>query len=59
MMEMLESKRKRLHISNIEGHVVKKSPFTIIALTKDYEVNIHENKDDNDLCFTLRLRKGI
>jgi hypothetical protein len=50
-----ENKRKRLQIPNIEGHVVKNSLFTTIAFSKDYEVNIHENKDDIDLYFILWL----
>lgn len=57
VMEMLESKRKRLQFPNTKGHVVKISPFTTIAFTKDYEVKIHENKDDDDICFILWLRK--
>ncbi len=59
VMEILESKRKRLQFPNTEGCVVKNSPFTTIAFTKDYEINIHENKDDDDLCFILWLREGI
>ncbi len=56
---MLESKRKRLQIPNIEGYVVEKSSFTSIAFTKNYEINIHEDEDDDDLCFILCLQKGI
>jgi hypothetical protein len=59
VMELLENKRKKIQIPNIEGHMAKNSLFTNIAFTKDYEVNIHENKDDTDLYFILWLRKGI
>jgi len=38
-----------------EGCVVENSPFTTFALTKNYEVNIHEDKDDDDVCFILWL----
>jgi hypothetical protein len=55
MMEMLESKRKRLQFLDNEGCVVKNSPFTTIALKNDYEVNIHEDKNNDDLCFILWL----
>jgi hypothetical protein len=55
----IENKRKRLQIPNIKVHLAKKSLFTTIAFTKDYEVNIHENKDDIDLHFILWLQKGI
>jgi len=58
-MEMLESKKKRLQIPDTKGRVVKNSPFTTIALTKDYEINIHEDKDDYDLCFIIWLQKVI
>jgi hypothetical protein len=54
-----ENKRKRLQIPRIKGHVAKNSLFTTIAFIKDYEINIHENKDDIDLYFILWLRKGI
>jgi hypothetical protein len=57
-MEMLRIKGKDFKF-NIKGHVVKNSLFTTIAFTKDYEVNIHENKDDIDLYFIFWLRKGI
>ncbi len=56
---MFESKRKRLQIFDIEGYVVEKSPFTTISFTKKNEINIHEDKDDDDLCFILWLQKGI
>jgi membrane protein DedA with SNARE-associated domain len=53
-MEMLES--NLFQILNIEGYVVWNSPFTTIAFTKNYEINIHEDKDD-DLFFHFVLAK--
>ncbi len=54
VMEMLES--NLFQILNIEGYVVWNSPFTTIAFTKNYEINIHEDKDD-DLFFHFVLAK--
>jgi hypothetical protein len=59
VMEMLENKRKRLQILDTKGHVVKNSPFTTSAFKKDYDVNIHEDKDDDDLCFIMWLQKVV
>ncbi len=55
MMKMLESKRRKLQIFDTKGCMVENSPFTIFALTNNYEVNIHEDKDDDDVCFILWL----
>lgn len=55
VMEMLDCKRMRFQILDTKTHVVKNSPFTIVALPKDYEVNIHEDKDDDDLYFIMWL----
>ncbi len=58
-MEGLESKRKRLNIDDGEGCVVHQSPFTSFALTKNYEVKIHVDIDDADICFILWIHEGM
>ncbi len=58
-MEGLESKRKRLNIDDEEGRVVDQSPFTSFALTKKYEVKIHVDVDDADICFILWIHEGM
>jgi hypothetical protein len=58
-MEGLESKRKRLNIDDGEGRLVDQSPFTSFALTRNYEVKIHVNVDDADICFILWIHEGI
>jgi hypothetical protein len=45
VMEMLENKKRKLQILDTEGRVIENSPFIIFALTKNYEVNIHEDMD--------------
>jgi hypothetical protein len=52
-MEGLESKRKRLNIDDGEGRFVDQSPFTSFSLTRNYEVKIHADVDDVDICFIL------
>jgi hypothetical protein len=52
-MEGLESKRKRLNIDDGEGRLVDQSLFTSFSLTKNYEVKIHVDVDDVDICFIL------
>jgi hypothetical protein len=58
-MEGLESKRKMLNIDDGEGRVVDQSPFTSFALTKNYEVKIHVDVDDVDICFIVWIHEGM
>jgi len=58
-MEGLESKRKRLNIDDGEGRLVDQSPFTSFTLTKNYEVKIHVDVDDADICFILWIHEGM
>ncbi len=44
-----------MQIFDTKSRMVENSPFIIFALTNNYEVNIHENKDDDDVCFILWL----
>jgi hypothetical protein len=57
-MEGLKNKRKRHDIGDIERRLVDKSLFTTYVLTKKYQIKIHHNKDDDNLCFTLWLHEG-
>jgi hypothetical protein len=56
---LLESKRKRLNINDGEGRVVHQSPFTSFVLTRNYEVKIHVDVDDADICFILWIHEGM
>jgi len=58
-MEGLESKRKRLNIDDGKGCVVDQSPFTSFTLTKNYEVKIHVDVDDANICFILWIHEGM
>ncbi len=58
-MEGLESKRKRLNIDDGEGRLVDQSPFTSFALTRNYEVKIHVDADDADICFIVWIHEGM
>jgi hypothetical protein len=58
-MEGLESKRKRLNIDDGERRVVDQSSFTSFALTRNYEVKIHVDVDDSDICFILWIHEGM
>ncbi len=58
-MKGLKSKRKRLNIDNGEGRVVNQSPFTSFVLTRNYEVKIHVDVDDANLCFILWIHEGM
>jgi hypothetical protein len=58
-MEGLESKRKRLNIDDGEGRLVNQSLFTSFALTKNYEVKIHVDVDDFNICFMLWIHEGM
>ncbi len=58
-IEGLESKKKRLNIDDGEGRVVDQSPFTSFALTRNYEVKIHVDVDDVDICFILWIHEGM
>jgi hypothetical protein len=57
-MEGLENKSKRHGINDTKGQLVDRSPFTTFALTKNYEVKIHHDKDDDNLCFILWLHES-
>jgi hypothetical protein len=52
-IEGLESRRKRLNIDDGEGHLMDQSLFTSFSLTKNYEIKIHVDVDDVDICFIL------
>jgi hypothetical protein len=58
-MEGLESKRKRLNIDDGEGYLVDQSPFTSFSLTKNYEVKIHADVDNANICFILWIHEGM
>ncbi len=58
-MEGLESKRKRLNIDDGEGHLVDWSSFTSFALTRNYEMKIHLDVDDANICFILWIHEGM
>jgi hypothetical protein len=58
-MEGLESKRKRLNIDDGESRLVDQSPFTSFVFTINYEVKIHVDVDDADICFILWIREGM
>jgi hypothetical protein len=58
-MEGLESKRKRLNIDDGEGHLVDQSLFTSFSLTKNYEMKIHANVNDANICFILSIHEGM
>jgi hypothetical protein len=58
-MEGLESKRKRLNIDDGESRVVDQSPFTSFVLTRNYEVKIHVDVDDFNICFILWIHEGM
>ncbi len=58
-MEGLESKRKRLNIDDGEGRLVDQSPFISFALTRNYEMKIHVDVDDADICFILWIHEGM
>jgi hypothetical protein len=49
-MKGLESKRKRLNIDDGKGHLVNQSLFTSFSLTRKYEMKIHADVDDVDIC---------
>jgi hypothetical protein len=49
----LESKKKRLNIDDGKGRLVDQLPFTSFTLTINYEVKIHANVDDVDICFIV------
>ncbi len=59
VMEGLESKRKRLNIDDGEGCVVDQSPFTSFTLTRNYEMKIHVDVNDVDICFILWIHEGM
>ncbi len=58
-MEGLESKRKRLNIDDGEGRLVDQSPFTSFSLTRNYEVKIHADVDDVNICFIMWIHEGM
>lgn len=55
-MKSLDKKRVQLIIADDEGCLVEGSLFTNYALTKNYGVNIHKCKDDDDICFIFWLQ---
>jgi hypothetical protein len=58
-MEGLESKKKRLNIDDGEGRLMNQSSFTSFALTRNYEMKIHVDVDDADICFILWIYEGM
>jgi hypothetical protein len=46
VMEDLECRKARLNIKDNEGWIVEGSPFITFALTQNYELNIHQDKDN-------------
>ncbi len=57
-MEGLKNKQKRHDIGDIEKRLVDQSLFTTYVLTKNYQIKIHHNKNDDNLCFILWLHEG-
>ncbi len=55
-MEGLDNKRKRLNIDDGKGRLVDQSSFISFSLTRNYEVKIHANVDDVDICFILWIQ---
>lgn len=56
-MEGLKGKSKRLNIDDEEGCLVDQSLFTTFAFTKNFEVKIHANANDVDICFIPWIKK--
>jgi hypothetical protein len=56
VMEGLDNKRKRLNIDDGKGRLVDQSSFISFSLTRNYEVKIHANVDDVDICFILWIQ---
>jgi hypothetical protein len=58
-MEGFESKRKRLNIDDGEGYLVDQSSFTSFLLIRNYELKIHADVDDADICFIMWIHEGM
>jgi len=56
-MEDLECRKARLNIKDNEGWIVEGSPFITFALTQDYDVKVHQYKDNDGILLILWLRK--
>jgi len=56
-MEDLECRKARLNIKDNEGWIVEGSPFITFALTQNYEVKVHQYKDNDGICLILWLQK--
>lgn len=58
VLEGFEEKGKQFQINDTSSCVIEGSPFTTFLLTKNYEVKIHKDKDDDDVCFILWMQKN-
>lgn len=56
-MEDLECRKARLNIKDNEGWIVEGSPFITFPLTQDYDVKVHQYKDNDGILLILWLRK--
>jgi hypothetical protein len=57
MMADLECRKARLNIKDNEGWIVEGSSFRTFALTQNYEIKVHQDEDNDGICFILWLRK--
>jgi hypothetical protein len=55
---VFEDKGKQFQINDNSGCVIERSPFTTFSLKK-YEVKIHKDKDDDDICLILWMQRSI